>query len=197
MPCLPLVAVVLSVITLARKRFQPRWVPIVALVLGAVLTVGQALLVPSFLDGIKEGIEEEAKDRSGDTVTPMALQKGDCVKDGGIADLVEAQESETEHVVQKVTLVPCDGPHSYEVYKLIKLKGKKFPGMGRIEQRTAGCMPAFEKFVGVPYDQSRYEVIYYYPTKTSWNLANSRNIVCAVSHPKGKPLNTSLKGVNR
>lgn len=189
-PCLPLVAVVLAIITLARGRFRPRWVAVVALVAGLAGTGLQvaALASPDFWDGVRDGIddsmEEQADEarRSGEPaeISTLKLREGDCFDD----DAITGVEGDEQVESQTVTLIPCRDRHSLQVYETLSIKGEDFPGQAAIDRRSRACFPAFADFVGKPYAQSELEVWIYFPTKQSWSMLDDRVVLCLVGHPK-------------
>ncbi|WP_418058277.1 hypothetical protein [Pimelobacter simplex] len=193
-PCLPIVGLVIAIVALARRRFQPRWVAALTVVLGLAATGLQVAMVPPILDGIRDGVNdsidastEEAR-RSGEPseVPTLKLRAGDCFNDPNLrrADPDEQVESGT------VTLLPCTRKHDLEIYATLRVPGGKFPGQAAIERRTTECIKRFRKFVGVPYPDSQFEVYYYYPTKLSWRLFDDHAIQCAVGHPERRVTGT-------
>lgn len=188
-PLLPLVGAVLAILTLARRRFRPRWVAVLALVVGLLATELQAAAVPSFIDGVQEGlkdsVDDEAEDarRSGDSgeVSTLALKLGDCF------DSAQLKGAGTETVItETVILVPCARKHDLEIFASYTLRGDDFPGQAAIDREGAKCVAAFQKFVGVAYDDSVFEFIYTFPTKRSWRILDDREVQCAIGHPKQK-----------
>lgn len=185
-PCLPLVGFVLAIIALARRRFQPRWVAALTLVLGLGATALQVALVPSLLDAVRDGVNDSLDDsadrarRSGDPteIPPLKLRAGDCFNDPA------ARRAGTEQIeATTVTLLPCTRDHDLEVYASLRIPGDKFPGQAAIDKRAGECLKRFRGFVGKPYGRSRFEVIYYFPSKQSWKLLDDRTLTCAIGHP--------------
>lgn len=200
-PLLPLVGAVLAIVTLARKRFRPRWIAILALLAGLAGTGLQVLVVTSdaFWDGVRDGVNESLEDeteearRSGEPteVNPFRLRKGDCINDAALKGIGDEQiEAET------VTLLPCRDPHDLEVYATLRVPGKDYPGTPAIDRAAAGCFPAFKKFVGKPYSASELEIYYYFPTERSWKLLGDKIVTCVTGHPK-RPVRRTLAGSKR
>lgn len=200
-PVLPLIAAVLAIITLARRRFQPRWLAVVTLVLGLVGTGLQVALLTSddFWDGLQDGIndslEEEAQDArdSGEPteIAPLKLREGDCFNDPNTRS-AGGEEVYTD----TVTLLPCADRHDLEVYESFELPGDDYPGPDAVERAVQRCFPAFREFVGTPYASSELEIFYYYPTSRSWKLLGDKAITCTVGHPKRR-VQGSLEGTKR
>ena len=67
-PFLPLVGLVLAIITLARRRFRPRWVAVVAILAGLAGTAGQVVLVTNddFWAGVRDGMDDSLDDQAED-----------------------------------------------------------------------------------------------------------------------------------
>lgn len=200
-PCLPLAGVVIAIITLARRRFQPRWAAVLALVLGVGATVLQVAMVPSALEGVREGANESLErdtDRARESgearrVSILKLQVGDCFSSPGMRGLTETDEQiETE----TVTLIPCESAHDLEVYRAFELVDGDFPGQRKIDKLAERCLEVFDEFIGKPYGSSRFEVYYLFPTARSWRLLDDHTVSCLVGHPR-KQVSGSLKNRRR
>ena len=63
-----------------------------------------------------------------------------------------------------------------------------------IRDAQQGCTSRFGDFIGTPYQKSRLEVQYLYPTEESWNTQDDREVVCSVTDPKGKITAKTLAG---
>jgi hypothetical protein len=200
-PLLPLVGAVLAIVTLARRRFRPRWVAVIALVLGLLGTAGQVALVTSedfwkgLQDGMNESLEDEADDarRSGEPteIAPFKLREGDCIIDPTLKGVGDEQVE-----TQTVTLLPCKDKHDLEVYAVLTLPGDDYPGQAAIDKAAGGCFPRFAKFVGKAYGQSELEIYYYFPTAQSWRLLGDKTITCVAGHPQ-HPVAGTLEGSKR
>lgn len=116
------------------------------------------------------------------TTDAFSIKVGDCV---GKLDGDSAQE---------LPLTPCDKAHFWEAYASSRLDGTDFPGTSKINDLSdEACSAAYEGFVGIAVDDSRYEVTYLSPTKESWTLAQDREVVCLVGSSSGN-ITGSLKG---
>jgi len=200
-PLLPLAGAVLAVVALARRRFRPTWVAVLALLAGLAGTALQVAVVasPDFWDGIRDGVNESLEDetedarRSGEPteVNPFKLRKGDCINDAALKGIGDEQiRTET------VTLLPCRAKHDLEVYATLHVPGRKFPGQPAIDRTARGCFPAFKAYVGKAYPDSELEIFYYFPTEGSWRLLGDKTVTCVVGHPKHQVRGT-LKGAKR
>lgn len=116
------------------------------------------------------------------TTDAYSIKVGDCV---GKLDGDSAEE---------VALTPCGQPHFWEAYSASTLDGTDFPGASQVDERSdEACNAAYQGFVGIARDDSRYEVMYLAPTKESWTQAKDREVVCLVGSSSGN-LTGSLKG---
>jgi hypothetical protein len=120
------------------------------------------------------------------TVTDVfAMKVGDCLNDASAGDEVSS-----------VPIVPCSEPHDSEAYHAFDLPGDVHPGDEAVKQAAGeGCVPAFEKFVGIAYPESNLDFAFYFPTTGTWDQGD-REILCIVYDPAGK-VSGSLKGEAR
>lgn len=195
-PFLPAVGAVLAATALARRRFRPRGVAALTLVLGLGATALQVAVLPSLWERVVERIDEVAADPDGDasTVLPTELEDGDCFDDPVLRGITGAGEVEE---AEEVEILPCDEPHDFEVYATIRLEGDDYPGSAVIDRRGGRCLSLFEEFVGIPYVESRYEVFQYFPTQRSWDWADDRTITCVIGHARQAKVEGSLEGARR
>jgi hypothetical protein len=134
-------------------------------------------------DGSDESSGDEPSGQEDASVFEIAV--GDCLSD----DVAGAN-------VEEVPTVPCDQPHTSEVYFTYNIEEESFPSPERMDSLTEEqCMPAFESFIGMPYDDSEIEVTTLEPTAESWEQGD-RELVCMVVDPAGE-VTGSLEGANR
>lgn len=101
------------------------------------------------------------------------LEVGDCWDDpeGGYGDYVET-----------VAQVPCSEPHDNEVYYVFDLPDGPYPG--DVEMAAAanqGCQEAFDSFVGIPYEESSLDFIWFAPFgEMEWEKYGDREVQCSV-----------------
>jgi Septum formation len=95
-----------------------------------------------------------------------------------------------------VPVVPCDQPHTSEVYYAHNIPGDSLPSQSEMEDIVdAECVSRFEGFVGIPYPDSVLLVTWLEPTPESW-AAGDRELLCLASGPPGEVVGT-LEGSNR
>ncbi|MFB7250882.1 septum formation family protein [Microbacterium sp. NPDC056234] len=117
----------------------------------------------------------------------FSLKVGDCMP----ADAI----SETEQT--DASVVPCSEPHGYEVYHEFELADGEFPGADAIQAEVeAQCLPAFDAFVGLPFEESALDITWYEPTESSWTEGDDRLVQCLVYDTAGDVEGT-LKGAAR
>lgn len=120
-------------------------------------------------------------------LSSFELRVGDCF------DLKDA----AAELVADVTAKPCTETHEYEVYLVEDMPAGDFPSQATIDAYAAdSCLPAFESFIGLAYEQSELEIYYLAPSEDSWRNGD-RAVMCAVYHPRIDELTGSLKGSAR
>lgn len=103
-----------------------------------------------------------------DTVTFEELEVGQCLP-----------FIEWEDEVSELPIVPCDQPHTDEVFLIFDAPDGDFPGDDALQSiATERCESAFGDFVGLPYAESELDMYWFVPTQMSWNRANDRAIQC-------------------
>ncbi len=95
--------------------------------------------------------------------------------------------------------VDCAEPHDLEVFALVTdpaPRGARYPGPEILEREaTVACLPQFQSYVGIPFDQSELHFTGYVPTKRNWEEDN-RLLVCTLSARTGR-LTGSVKDSKR
>lgn len=190
-PLLPAVGAVLAIIAVARNRFRPRWVAVVALVLGVACTGLQVAAAPGVVDGLRDAMEEAQAERDDvdvERIDTTELEKGDCFNDPNFRSGEDAD-------VASVVRVPCDEAHDAEVFATVRVPGTTYPGEAVMDRRAERCLALFEDFVGVHYAASAHDLYFYFPTSQSW-LMDDREIQCTIGDPDGRVTGT-LAGIGR
>lgn len=97
--------------------------------------------------------------------------------------------------------VDCAEAHDGEVYHRDVLpggEGAPYLGDDLTFQRAAErCLPRFEPFVGLPYDQSTLDFVAFYPSSESWQFLDDRTVICAVVTVDGSQLTGTMAGSQR
>jgi hypothetical protein len=110
------------------------------------------------------------------------VKVGDCTKE-------ELKEEATE-----IALVPCTEPHTHEAYFAVDYVGDAYPGSAALEVfAEQQCVGAFADYVGVELSQSNFYFTFLYPSVTTWQSKNDRQVVCFVVS-RDEVLVASVKG---
>ena len=119
--------------------------------------------------------------RSG-SESAFKIKVGDCTN----AELKEQTTS--------VNLVPCSDPHTHEAYFAVEHEDGAYPGSTALETfAEQQCVGAFPSYVGVELSESRYYFTYLYPSVSTWNDKQDRQVVCFVVS-RDAPVTGSVKG---
>lgn len=162
-----------------------------ALTVSAV-ALSAALTGCSALNSLVGGTNDADRDEDGQVVEGseidiFALSVGDCMPAG-----------EANGEISEASVVPCTEPHSDEVYFEFKLEDGEFPEADAINAETeAQCIPAFEEFVDIAWEESTLEVYPITPTKDTWDRMDDRIVQCVIFDPADDQLTESLAGAAR
>ena len=116
------------------------------------------------------------------TASIFELKVGDCTKE-------ELKEEAT-----KIALVPCTEPHTHEAYFSVDYVGDAYPGSATLEVfAEQKCVGAFADYVGVELAQSNFYFTYLYPSVTTWQSKDDRQVMCFVVS-RDEVLVASVKG---
>ena len=103
----------------------------------------------------------------------------------------------TTGTVERVVLMPCAEPHSWEVFGTNELDGEKYPGVGAVQDEAEHfCNARFKAFVGVSVGKSDYDLTVLQPTRQTWTDAADRTVTCLVGKDGGDVEGT-LKGAKK
>ena len=122
----------------------------------------------------------------GDDDSVFELEAGMCFNDPGTLEQVYSVET-----------VDCSEPHDNEIYLVTRYPGGgDYPGDAVIEQAAfTACFDAFEPFIGLAYEYSRFDITGLWPSRESWTDLGDREIICAVYDIDGAKLTGSVRGV--
>ncbi len=116
----------------------------------------------------------------------FSLQVGDCINDPG-----------TESVTD-ITVLPCDQPHVFETFARTEMPDGDYPGVPAANTAASEfCAREFTTYVGLEYDASVLELLYFYPVEESWNAADDREILCFVAEQGEEPVTGTLRDARR
>jgi hypothetical protein len=121
---------------------------------------------------------EDIRDEGGRVVAAgpwsvFDLRPGDCVDD--VSDLA----GDTD----ELPLVPCEEPHSQEVFAVIRHPDDAYPGAGAVATfADRACLTALDAELGLSIDDG-IAFSYLLPTFEGWNKNGDRSIVCVLVFP--------------
>lgn len=122
-----------------------------------------------------------------------------ATEDLRVGDCYEPVEDADDQTLLAAIIVPCEQPHPNEVFGLGDLAGgpdAPFPGVDPVDDDAIElCDSAFESYVGVALDNSRYSYVYYTPTEESW-AGGDRVVMCSVEDG-GRLIEGSVEGTER
>jgi hypothetical protein len=120
----------------------------------------------------------------GGTLAINELRVGDCF-DPKDLDAEEANE---------VNVKRCDENHHFELMFAGAMEDGAYPTETQFEDFVgAACLPAFDAYVGLAYEESRLEVYWYFPVEDAWG-SGDHLIQCAVYDPLDSTIVGSLRG---
>lgn len=151
---------------------------------GVWLTIGLLAMSSCSLIPAKEAPRDVAGKISDEVnADAFSIRLGDCLNDPGEGEL------------DRVPVVPCEKPHSLEVFHEFTIDLEKFPDTVEAMDELAetSCINAFSSFVGVAYDDSELDFTVMQPTNESW-ADGDRIVQCLIGDPSGAMTTGSLKG---
>ena len=145
-----------------------------------ILVASIVLIASCSSDNLARDDSENVVKRGNSSI--FELKVGDCTKE------------ELRAEATSIDLVPCTEPHTHEAYFFVDYVGDAYPGSATLEVfAKQKCDGAFSDYVGVELAQSNYFFTYLYPSVTTWQSKNDRQIVCFVVS-RNEVLMTSVKG---
>ena len=120
------------------------------------------------------------------TVTVDDLRVGDCFN------------STDEGEISDVDGVPCAEPHAYEVLAVADYNGSVYPATDAQLDQAFGevCLPPFEAYVGLPYEESVLYLSAITPTEDGWNQGD-REFICYLFEQDEGMVTGSQRNSNR
>jgi hypothetical protein len=99
--------------------------------------------------------------------------------------------------ITEIDAGPCNEPHEYEAFHVTTVAGETFPSDAQFEEAfTSQCLPAFESYVGVSYQDSQIFATMITPSEESWGDGD-RSVVCILYEDGNPELTASLRNANR
>ena len=151
------------------RRFA--WVPVIA-----VFAIG------GFIFAAQR--DESGQITQGGSLAIADLKVGDCF-DQKDPDAEQADEVDARR---------CDQSHQFEMVSIGSMRDGAYPTEIEFENFVGEvCLPAFDEYVGLAYEDSRLEVYWYYPLEDGWNEGDHL-IQCAIYDPLESDIVGSLRG---
>lgn len=145
-------------------------------------------------DATATEVDDAPPQVAGAPLNPFDLRAGQCYNEGSWFD----EERETR--IELTASVTCDRPHQREVFFEAEFpapNGAPFPGEVSMEEwSTELCYGAFEDFVGLEYELSRYEISFIHPTEATFEheVGRHRRVTCVLFDLSGEELVGSAQG---
>jgi hypothetical protein len=173
--CFTVVVPVVALVVALRARGRGLRLATAALVIALIALAAGVGILGAVLGGSRAG-----------GVKYTELRPGDCLEKPGDR-FVRAQR------------LDCAKPHDLEVFALVDdpaARRARYPGREILEREaTVACLPQFQSYVGIPFDQSQLVFTGYVPTQRNWE-GDNRRLVCTVSAHSGR-LTGSVKDSRR
>ena len=167
------------------------------LALATVLTLATAVSCSSSDSPAKKGSSTTAVT----STTAPALVGTLTPTEGVIAGQCLDDVPDPQQQTYAVLVIPCEDPHTYEVYAQAKLDlpdtgaAAPYPGALAVANGAeAQCVGAFNEFMGVKWEVSDYDIQTWWPSEQSWATKKDRTILCAVYRVTGGKTKGSVRG---
>jgi hypothetical protein len=132
-------------------------------------------------EGLDDGpaMDDGPETVAGQDVSAFSIKSGDCFQD---------VDGET---VTELTVVPCTQAHDNETFKTFDVSMGSYNEAGIEAESESTCVGAFESYVGLDYDSSKFTVAWMTPTLGSW-AGGDREVICILYD--SVPMTGSAKG---
>lgn len=130
---------------------------------------------------------------------------GGQLVDGGNLDVFDLSvgdcyDSSDQDEIAEVEAGPCTEPHEYEVFAIVSFpaqRGSDYPGDDAVfAHAETECLREFEEYVGIPYEDSVYDIGLLSPTESGWE-SGDRETICSGYDPGDSTLEESIRGIER
>ena len=123
----------------------------------------------------------------GGTLAISELRVGDCF---------DPQDLDAEQA-DEVNAKRCNETHQFEMMTIASMPDGEYPSDSAFETFVGEhCLPAFDEYVGLAYEESRLDIYWYFPLQSGWDDGD-RLIQCAIYDPLNSELTGSLKNAAR
>jgi hypothetical protein len=129
--------------------------------------------------------------------TPTPAPEYQAFEDLEVGDCFDPVRDMDDDSLLAGMMLDCEEPHLMQVFGIEMLNapaGQPYPGEAEVDQQAwDACLPAFEEFVGIAFDDSKLSASYYWPTPESW-LAGDRSVLCLIEATVASSLTRSVEG---
>jgi hypothetical protein len=113
-----------------------------------------------------------------------------------IGDCFDPQDVDAEQA-DEVNARRCDEKHQFEMMSIASMPDGAYPSDTAFEDFVAAvCLPAFDEYVGLAWEESRLDIFWYFPLEDGWSEGD-RLVQCAVYDPLDSELVGSLRSAAR
>lgn len=131
--------------------------------------------------------DDQGQITQGGNLQVSDLRVGDCF----------SLKDEDEEVTEEVDARPCTEAHAYELYYAIKMPDGSYPSDdGFTTYIGQTCLPAFDAYVGLAYEDSQYDFVWFQPTPDGWQQGD-RGVSCALYDPSSAQLTSVIRNSGR
>jgi len=95
----------------------------------------------------------------------------------------------------QVPVVPCEEPHRYEVVGSVLVADTAGPGDGLEQAALAACSGPYDRYIGLPPEESELRPAVLTPTEEGWD-GGDREALCLVTDPAASLIG-SVAGAGR
>jgi hypothetical protein len=139
---------------------------------------------------------DDSPDRDDETGEVTEVTEGVSIFDIEVGDCIGPFEAGDEGGIDEVDLYPCDVEHEQQVFLITQITDDELPDDEAVRDQVIDeCLPVFEEFVGLEYEESVLDINYLSPSADTWE-EDDRDIVCTIYDPGG-PVTGSLEGAAR
>lgn len=154
---------------------------------GALIGLGIALAIAIYLGVAFANSQPPSRNESG-VVTSGGnasiddIRTGDCLNISTGATTVSSPE-----------VVPCSQLHTTQVFASLNLSLANYSDAAAGDAANAQCEPYFERFVGIPYAQSKFVGSVLFPSSEGW-ASGQRGVSCLIELEGGASWTGSAQG---
>lgn len=121
---------------------------------------------------------------------PKWPREGECLIDA------EVEAAVSDEQLSEMPTVDCSEEHDSQVFRVFDLPDGPFPSDDEYSAALEDeCLPAFEDFVGVAYEDSELFIYDVGPLEEGWEMGD-REVICVAYFDDGQMTNETFEGSN-